>query len=142
MKSAKAELVTSDVSYPGKVAAGGPVFLLRDTGQEAFLAARVRLARFRVEAAETAFTAGGVSYPPGSWILPAAEGLRAELEAVARDLGLDFAAVASAPPSRHTRSTSRASASSRPGATRRGRAGSGWCSTRRRSRTRFSPTTK
>ncbi len=97
VKSVKAELVTSDVFYPGKVATGGPVFLLRDTGQEAFLATRVRLARFRIEAAEAAFTAGGVSYPAGSWILPAAEGLRAGLEAVARDLGLDFAAVPAAP---------------------------------------------
>jgi hypothetical protein len=97
VKSAKAEPVASDVSYPGKVATGGAVFLLRDTGQEAFLAARVRLARFRVEAAEKAFTAGGVSYPPGSWILPAAEGLRSALEPVVRDLGLDFASVPSVP---------------------------------------------
>ena len=39
----------------GRVAGSGAVFLLRDSGQEALLAARVRLASFRVEVADRAF---------------------------------------------------------------------------------------
>ena len=45
--------------------ATAPVYLLRDTGQEALLAARVRLARFKVEAAEKPFGSGGQDYPRG-----------------------------------------------------------------------------
>ena len=58
----------------------GPVYLVRDAGQEALLQARVRLARFTVEAAEKPFTSGGVEYPRGSWVVPAQAGLRAHME--------------------------------------------------------------
>ena len=48
----------------------------------------------QVDVAEAAFTAGGVNYPPGSWIVQAP---REAVEEVARQTGLSFAAVASAP---------------------------------------------
>lgn len=97
VRNVSTQLVTSDVGYGGRVVKNGPVFLLRDTGQEALLAARVRLAKFQVEAAEVSFTSGGVTYPAGSWILPPADGLRAALEDVAKELALDFASAPAAP---------------------------------------------
>jgi hypothetical protein len=81
----------------GSVVGDGPVFLLRDIGQEALLAARFRLARFAVDIAEKPFHAGGVDYPAGSWIVPRQDGLRDALASVATELALDFAATAAAP---------------------------------------------
>jgi hypothetical protein len=83
---------------PGKVTGTGPVYLLKDTGQEALLAARFRLSRFKVSIAEKAFTVGSTNYPAGSWILPAQDGLvSADLEPIARELSIDFDSVGSAP---------------------------------------------
>ncbi len=81
----------------GTVAGDGPVFLLKDTGQEGLLEARYRLARFKVAIAEHAFTVAGTEYPAGSWILASQAGLAAALRDAARDLGLDFASAAGAP---------------------------------------------
>ncbi|MBI3931811.1 MAG: peptidase [Acidobacteria bacterium] len=89
--------VTEDWRPVGRVAGDGPVFLLGDTGQEGLLAARYRLSRFRVEVAEKAFRVAGVEYPPGSWILPAQEGLASALRLVAVELALDFATASSVP---------------------------------------------
>jgi hypothetical protein len=89
--------VTEPVAYKGQVASDGAVYLVRDTGQEALLAARVRLAKFKVEAAETAFGSGGQDYPAGSWIIPAQPGLRGALDGVASDLGLEVEAASGAP---------------------------------------------
>ena len=75
----------------GRVAGNGPIFILKDTGQESVLAARYRLSRFQVEIAEREFDLEGTKFPAGSWIFPAQDGLQAALEAVARELGLDFA---------------------------------------------------
>ena len=72
----------------GKVTGVGPVFLLRDTGQEGVLAARYRLADLRVEIASEPFVVGGIDYPRGSWILPAQPTLRPALERVATEWGL------------------------------------------------------
>src|SRR6185437_16643972 len=63
--------LTSPPNPEGTVAGNGPVFLLKDTGQEAFLAARYRLSRFRVEIAERTFNDSGTEFPAGSWIFPA-----------------------------------------------------------------------
>ena len=52
---------------------------------------------FGVAIAERAFEADGVSYPAGSWILPAQTGLAAALRDTAEALGLDFHALSSAP---------------------------------------------
>jgi hypothetical protein len=81
----------------GRVQGAGPVFALPDTGQEALLAARQRLAAFRVEVAEQPFRALGLDYPAGSWVLPAQPGLGDALGAVAAELGLDVASLAAVP---------------------------------------------
>ena len=54
----------------GQVAGPGAVYLMKDSGQEALLAARARLASFAVSVAERAFTVGGIEFPAGSWIIP------------------------------------------------------------------------
>jgi hypothetical protein len=81
----------------GAVAGAGPVFLLKDTGQEGLLEARYALAKFRVSIAERAFHAGGVDYPAGSWILAPQAGLAAALREVAAQLGLDFVSAGTVP---------------------------------------------
>ena len=88
------EPVTADVTPTGRVDGAGEVFLLRDTGQTALLEARVLLGTNQVDAAEAAFTAGGVSYPAGSWLVQAP---REAVEEVARRTGLSFTGVASLP---------------------------------------------
>jgi hypothetical protein len=97
VKSVVAPLVTEKVAYPGGIEADGNFYLVKDTGQEALLAARVRLLRFRVDAAEKAFSSGGVDYPIGSWVIPQQKDLRKPLEAVAAELGLEVAATDAAP---------------------------------------------
>ena len=102
VKSAAVTLLNQAPQPEGHVQGAGPVFLLKDTGQEELLAARYRLAPFRIEIAERSFSAGGGEFPAGSWILPAQSGLADALPGVARELGLDFTSVASEPdPPRH-----------------------------------------
>ena len=81
--------VIKPVVLEGTVAGGGPNFLLKDSGQEALLAARVRLAKYVVEAAEKPFTVKKKTYPAGSWIISAQAGLEETLKRAARELGLD-----------------------------------------------------
>jgi len=81
----------------GYVAGGGPVFLMRDTGQEELLTARYRLAGFNIEVADHAFQAGGIEFPAGSWVLPAQGGLISAVRFTANDLGLDFVSAAAVP---------------------------------------------
>lgn len=81
----------------GGVTGTGPVFVLKDTGQEGLFEARYRLARYRVNIAESAFTARGVTYPQGSWIIPAQAGVGPALEDVAKSLDLDLASLDSPP---------------------------------------------
>ncbi len=88
------EPVSTNLEAVGTVGGAGEVFLVRDTGQTALLEARVLLGANQVDAAEVAFTVGGVSYPPGSWIVQAP---REAVEEVARRTGLAFTAVATAP---------------------------------------------
>jgi hypothetical protein len=71
--------------------------LLKDTGQEAFIAARYRLAKFEMQIAERAFEAGGTKFPAGTWILAPQAGLHEAIQATAAELGLDFTQVATAP---------------------------------------------
>jgi hypothetical protein len=92
----------TDVPNPtGRVTGSGPVYLLKDTGQESFLAARYRLAKFEVQVAEREFEAGGTKFPAGSWILAAQAGLQEAIGSTAAELGLDFMQVASSPEVRH-----------------------------------------
>jgi hypothetical protein len=86
--------VTEDPAPQGRVDGAGDLFLLRDTGQNAFLQARILLGTHQVDAAEAAFSADGVSYPPGSWIVQAP---RDVVEGIASQLGLSFHAVTTLP---------------------------------------------
>jgi hypothetical protein len=90
IKTARVERLTAAPAVVGRVAGAGPTYLLKDTGQEALLAARFRLSRFKVSIAEAAFAVGSANYPAGSWILPAQDGLADALDAVSKELGLDF----------------------------------------------------
>src|ERR1700758_4620785 len=81
----------------GHVSGAGAVYLLKDTGQESFLAARYRLANFNIQIAEREFEQDGTKYPAGSWIIADQPGLHDAIQSVASDLGLDFGEVQSAP---------------------------------------------
>jgi len=91
------EPITAEVEVTGRVKGNGPVFLLRDDGQEALLEARYRLEAFAVQIADRPFRAGLEQYPAGSWILPSQPGLEEALDQVAHDLALDFDIVATQP---------------------------------------------
>jgi hypothetical protein len=97
VRSATVTALSEQPNPTGEVAGAGPVFLLKDTGQEELLAARYRLAGFNIEVAEHAFTAGGVNFPAGSWILPAQNGLTDTVRTTATELGLDFTSAATVP---------------------------------------------
>jgi len=87
-----------DAPHPtGNVAGAGPVFLLKDTGQESLLAVRYRLGKFNVQIAEHEFEANGEKFPQGSWIFSAQAGLADALHGVANDFGLDFVSAVSVP---------------------------------------------
>jgi hypothetical protein len=81
----------------GRMSGSGPVFLVKDTGQEALLALRNRLAAFRVEIAEKPFKSGSVDYPPGSWIIAEQKGLADALKRAAAELAVDFESASSVP---------------------------------------------
>ena len=83
--------------FDGQVSGSGPVYVLKDTGQEGLLEARYRLGRFKVTVAERSFKSSDTEYPAGSWILPAQAGLAAALRDTATRLGLDFVAVSAVP---------------------------------------------
>jgi hypothetical protein len=98
--SVRAAVLTplSETPHPsGTVNGDGPVFLLKDTGQEGLLAARYRLSNFALEIAEHGFRAAGVDFPAGSWIISAQDGLAQAVRACASELGLDFVSAAAAP---------------------------------------------
>lgn len=81
----------------GQVSGAGPVYVVKDTGQEGLLEARYRLARFTVAIAERPFSVNGADYPAGSWILSPQAGLAAAVRDTAAQLGLDFQSAASVP---------------------------------------------
>jgi hypothetical protein len=81
----------------GRVAGGGPVYLLKDSGQEGLLEARYGLSRFQLRIAERAFRVDGVEFPAGSWIFPAQSGLADPLRDTVQRLGLDVVSAASVP---------------------------------------------
>ena len=91
------EPVTGDVLVEGRVSGRGDVFVVKDTGQEALLAARSRLSRYTVSVAEAAFRIGETEYPAGSWIVPSQEGVAVALASVASEFALDVNAVDSVP---------------------------------------------
>jgi hypothetical protein len=95
VRKAPSKLLDADARPMGTVHGGGPVYLLRDLGQESLLAARFRLRDHRVSIAEQAFKLGGVNYPAGSWLISsgdddASQPLRNTLADVSEELALDF----------------------------------------------------
>ncbi len=97
IRSADLEALHGAPHPTGNVAGAGPVFLLKDTGQESLLAIRYRLAKFNLQIAEHEFAADGEKFPEGSWIFPAQAGLADALRGVSKDFGLDFVSVPSLP---------------------------------------------
>ena len=97
VRSAELVPLTEQPHPQGAVSGSGPVFLLNDTGQEGILAARYRLAKFRIDVAERDFSAGGMNFHQGSWILPAQDGLSDAVKDVATELGLSFSSVSAQP---------------------------------------------
>jgi len=97
VRNASLTLLAEPPKPHGNVSGSGPVFLLKDSGQESLLAARYRLSNFQITIAERPFHAGDMDYPPGSWILSAQSGLAGALQKTASELGLSFASVTSVP---------------------------------------------
>jgi len=97
IRSATLEKLKEPPHVAGRVSGTGSVYLLKDTGQESFLAARYRLANFEVQIAEREFEEGGEKFPAGSWILARQAGLPEGIQSTARQLGLDFRQVATTP---------------------------------------------
>jgi len=101
IRAAPVALLTQAPQPVGQVAGNGPVYLLKDTGQESLLAARYRLAKFRVEIAEHAFVADQIDYPAGTWLIPAQAGIKDALQGVASELALNFTSTATLPAVTH-----------------------------------------
>ncbi len=97
VQKAPLTLLTAPPRLSGSVQGSGPVFLLKDSGQESFLEARYQLAKFKIEIAERAFSLGGTVYPQGSWIIPAQPHVAAALRTAADKLDLNFASAAAPP---------------------------------------------
>ncbi len=85
----------------GGVNGAGPVFLVKDTGQEGLMALRSRLSPFKVEIAEKAFKAGDRDYPAGSWILADQKGLGEAVKRAAAELAIDFDSAPAVPEVAH-----------------------------------------
>jgi hypothetical protein len=97
IRSAALRPLTEVPHLAGRVTGSGSFYLLKDTGQESFLAARYRLANFEIQIAEREFEAGGAKFPAGSWILAAQDGLSERIKSTATELGLVFVQVSEAP---------------------------------------------
>jgi hypothetical protein len=97
VRAARLAQLTAAPHPTGEVTGSGPVFVLKDTGQEGLLEARYRLARFQVSVAERSFNMGGVQYPAGSWILPPRSGLANAVRDTAAQLDLRFVAASAVP---------------------------------------------
>lgn len=102
VKQTASELLQENAKARGTVDGRGPIYLLREQGQESLLAARFRLSESTVVIAEQAFTAGKINYPAGSWIIAAGPGQSADdlandVEALSNELALDFRSVGRQP---------------------------------------------
>ena len=97
VRAAPLDRLTEAPHVTGNASGTGPVFLLKESGQEGLLEARYALRRFRIAIAEQAFNAGGIDYPAGSWILAAQPGLAGAVQDAATKLGLDFVSTQAVP---------------------------------------------
>jgi len=98
VKAVSAVPLSADATATGSLRGRGPVFLLREQGQESLLAARYKIGDARVSIAEQSFTADKLEYPSGSWIITAGDGRSADeladdLAALADELALDITSV-------------------------------------------------
>jgi hypothetical protein len=101
IKDVALEALKPGFGTQGNVSGAGPVYLLKDTGQEGLLALRARLAAFKVEIAEKAFKSGDKDYPAGSWIMADQKGLADAVKRAAAELSLDFDSAAAVPDVAH-----------------------------------------
>ncbi|MGZ5480327.1 MAG: hypothetical protein ACXWGZ_12080, partial [Candidatus Aminicenantales bacterium] len=101
IKDVVLEALKPGFGIQGNVSGAGPVYLLKDTGQEGLLALRARLAAFKVEIAEKAFKSGDKDYPAGSWIMADQKGLADAVKRAAAELSLDFDSAAAVPDVAH-----------------------------------------
>ncbi|HEV2401669.1 MAG TPA: M14 family zinc carboxypeptidase [Candidatus Sulfotelmatobacter sp.] len=97
VRNASLTLLTEAPQVAGQIIGSGSAYLLKDTGQESFLAARYRLADFKIQIAEKEFEQAGIKFPAGSWMISDQPGLHDAIESTARELGLDFTEVATTP---------------------------------------------
>ena len=97
IRSAAMTILTDPPQPAGHISGSGSVYLLKDAGQESFLAARYRLSNFEIQISEKEFESGGQKFPAGSWVLSDQPGLHDAIESSAKELGLDFTQVASVP---------------------------------------------
>jgi hypothetical protein len=97
IKDVVLEPLEAGFATTGNVSGAGPVFLVKDTGQEGLMALRSRLAAFKVEIAEKPFKIADADYPAGSWILEDQPGLKEAVTRASTELAIDFASAAAAP---------------------------------------------
>jgi hypothetical protein len=91
-------LLDGDATVAGRVTGSGATLLVRHLGDWRSAVLPWKLKGARVQAAEAAFTAGGASWPAGTFIVTDMRGdARAGAERTLRELGLDATAVASVP---------------------------------------------
>jgi Zinc carboxypeptidase len=89
-----AEVLSTDAAIPGSIAGSGPVMAVMHNGSVNMITLRYRLKDVDVKAAKTAFKAGAVEYPAGSFIIHGSgDRVRRDVQA----LGLTASALPSAP---------------------------------------------
>jgi Zinc carboxypeptidase len=90
---AAGDLLTVDVVTKGTVTGTGPVLIVKHNGALSLVTLRYRLKDVAVKGAKASFKADNEDYPAGSFIIPASDRARQEIE----KLGLVATALASAP---------------------------------------------
>jgi len=89
------ERVAGEVRSKGEVSSTGPVFVVNHNADVALVTLRYKFRNASFEAAEEPFDAGGKKFNRGSFIVKDVSA--ADMQQAARDLGLQIAAVSSAP---------------------------------------------
>lgn len=89
------DAVTSKVVATGGIEGSGPVLVIEHTSDNNLMKFRTNFATTKMFAAEAEFQAGGRTFKPGAFIIPAGD--RAKMEASLKELGISAVAVASAP---------------------------------------------
>jgi hypothetical protein len=91
-------LLNSDVKARGSVKTGSAAaFAIDHNADNNLVLLRYRLADVKMIAAEDAFESGGVKFGRGTFIIPAADGVKQKLDDAAESLGLEVAALQEMP---------------------------------------------